>query len=244
MEIISVKGIILNSTPYKESSKILNILTSEYGVIGVISKGCKGPKSKLRAVSENFTYAVFHLYYRNNGLSTLIGGDIQNYFLKLKSNIILVGYLTYLCDLTKNVAKQSYENDILDLLISSLEKINEGFDPLVITNILELKYLDYLGVSINLDSCVVCGSPSIITISYEKGGYICSKCRTNEKVLDEKVLKMLKLYYYVDISKISKLDIKKEIIDEINRFISIYYERYTGLYIKSKSFLEKIKTEI
>ena len=38
MKLESVKGIILSETNYHESSKILNILTEEYGMIGVISK--------------------------------------------------------------------------------------------------------------------------------------------------------------------------------------------------------------
>jgi len=35
------EGIILNERDYSESSKILNVLTKEHGVIGVIAKGCR-----------------------------------------------------------------------------------------------------------------------------------------------------------------------------------------------------------
>ena len=41
MKIIEVEGIVVSNTPYKESSKILNIFTREYGIIGCYSKGCK-----------------------------------------------------------------------------------------------------------------------------------------------------------------------------------------------------------
>ena len=44
MKIIEVEGIVVSNTPYKESSKIINIFTSEYGIIGCISKGCKNLK--------------------------------------------------------------------------------------------------------------------------------------------------------------------------------------------------------
>ena len=52
-----------------------------------------------------------------------------------------------LLELTEQVFKQNNNKDIYELLISSLTKIDEGLDPMVITNIIELKYLDYLGVS-------------------------------------------------------------------------------------------------
>ena len=46
---------------------------------------------------------------------------------------------------------------------------------------------------------------------------------------------------YVDISKISKLDISDIVRNEINSFIDEYYDRYSGLYLKSKEFLKNIE---
>ena len=48
------------------------------------------------------------------------------------------------------------------------------------------------------------------------------------------------MFYYVDINKIEKLEISKKISEEINYFLNSYYERYTGLYLKSKKFIEKL----
>ena len=36
---------------------------------------------------------------------------------------------------------------------------------------------------------------------------------------------------------ISKLDVSDEVSREINQFLNMYYERYTGLYLKSKEFI-------
>ena len=47
MEIISIEGIVVGTTKYGENSKILNILTKDKGLIGVISKGSLKEKSKL-----------------------------------------------------------------------------------------------------------------------------------------------------------------------------------------------------
>ena len=129
---------------------------------------------------------------------------------------------------------------LYNLLISALIKINDNFNPLVITNIVEIKYLNYLGIMPNLDGCAICGSKSVITISSDKGGFICSKCRTIEPILSDKVIKLIRMYYLVDIGKISKLDIDKNEIYEVNNFIDEYYDKYTGLYLKSKNFLKNI----
>ncbi len=41
-----VEGIILYVTPFKESSEILQVLTKEYGLIGLLCRGSKKVKSK------------------------------------------------------------------------------------------------------------------------------------------------------------------------------------------------------
>jgi len=240
MKIISVDGIVVSSIPFKENSKILNILTKENGLIGCISKGCNKLKSKLRLISDNFAYGTFHMYYKENALSILIDGDIKNYLINTKSDITKISYLTYLCELSLNVYKQCESNDIYNILESAIIKIEEGFNPKVITNIVELQYLDYMGINLNLDNCVICGNNKVITISLDKGGYICNNCRTNEPIINEKVLKLLRLYNYVDISKISNLDIDINVINEINVIINEYYDKYSGITTKSKKFLKDI----
>ena len=240
MEIISIDGIVINTLKYGESSKIINILTREKGVIGVIAKGALKEKSKLRVISNNFTYANFQLYYKENKLGTLVSADIKNNFLNIKSDIIKFGYMGYLTDLAKNVSKETNSENVYDILINSLLKIEEGLNPKVITNIAEIKYLPYLGVGLNLDGCTVCGLTSVVSMSMSKGGYVCAFHKTTEKSMSESVLKMFKAYYYIDISKITELNIKENVINEIDNFLNHYYKEYTGLYLKSKAFLDNI----
>ena len=238
--IIDVEGIIISSRDYQDTSKIIDIFTKEYGIIGVIAKGCKSLKSNLRSVTDNLTFATFTIYYKKDKLSILKEATVIDNLKNIKKDIEKISYASFLLDITKQVYKQSNDKEIYEILISSLKKINEGFNPLVITNILELKYLNYLGVMPNIDGCSVCGSKNVITLSSDKGGLLCSKCRTFEPIVSDKTIKLVRMYYYVDIDKISKLDLKDEIVNEVNNFIDDYYDRYTGLYLKSKSFLKNI----
>ena len=69
---------------------------------------------------------------------------VLNNFKNLKKDIASISYAAYILELSEGVIKQNNNSNIFDLLINGLVKINEGFDPLVIMNILELKYLEYL----------------------------------------------------------------------------------------------------
>ena len=235
-----IEGIIISETNYGETSKIINIFTKD-GIIGAIAKGAKSIKSTLRSFTMTFTYAEFNIYYNENKLSTIKSADIINDLSNIKKDITLISYMSFLCDLSTQVMKQNNNEDIYNLLISSLLKINNGLNPMVITNILELKLLDYLGVGISFNSCAKCGSThNIVTIDPDIGGYICQNCYTNEILYDEKTLKMLRMYYLVDINTITDLKISDKVIKNINYFINTYYDRYTGLYLKSKKFLNEM----
>ena len=241
MKIESIEGIIISDTNYSESSKILNVLTKEHGLIGVMSKGCRNMKNKLRGVSRKLVYGIFHIYYKPNGVSTLIGVDVKNSFSKTTMDLEKISYASFILDLTNQVLKQTESDEIFELLRDTLIKIEEGLNPIAITNILELKLLNYLGVAPNIDSCTHCGSDKqIVTLSSDAGGYICRNCYQNEPLVSEKTIKMIRMYYYVDIKNITKLDVSKEITFEINRFLDDYYDRFTGLYIKSKDFIKKV----
>ncbi|MBQ6686986.1 MAG: DNA repair protein RecO [Bacilli bacterium] len=239
--ITEVEGLIVKESPYGDTSKIIQVLTREYGIISIMCKGAKSMKSRLRSLTMRFTYGIFHIYYKENKLSTLITVDIIDNFTNIKNDITLISYMAYLTELTTQVIKQGNDKDVYEEFINGIIKINNNLDPLVITNILELKLLPYLGVGLNLDSCVKCGSKNnIITIDGDAGGYLCSDCQIQERIVSPKTIKMLRMYYYVDIKSITELNISEEVKEEINFFLDKYYDRYTGLYLSSKEFLKTI----
>ncbi|MDE6284528.1 MAG: DNA repair protein RecO [Bacilli bacterium] len=239
--LVDIEGFILNETAYGETSKIIHVFTHEYGLIGIMCKGAKSLKSRLRAATLKYTYAKFTIHYKENKLSVLNQADILNPLKNIRTDITLISFITYLSELTYQVLKQSNNKEIYEDFLNVILKIETGLDPIVLTNILEIKYLNELGVLFNLDECVICGNKTnIVTISSDKGGYICKDCHTNEMIVDKKVIQMLRMYYYVNIKSISNLKIDDDTKNAINFFLDNYYERYTGLYLNSKKFLKSL----
>lgn len=236
-----IEGIIISEYPFEESSKIINIFTSN-GIIGVIAKGAKKIKSPFFSTTSKLDYGIFDIIYKDKGLSILKEASIKNDYREIKKDINKITYATYITELSTQVYKHENNKDILSIYISCLDKIKEGYNPLAITNILKLKLLDYLGIKPVIDRCVECGSVSnIITISSYLGGYICKDCLKNEKIVSPKTINIIRMLYYVDISKITKLEISEQTNKEIEEFTNDYYDRYSGIYLKSKILLEQIK---
>lgn len=240
-----IEGIVLSETPFGDTSKIINVFTDS-GLKGIICKGAMAIKNKNRLTTTKLTLGAYNIYDKENKLSLLSSSDIINYFPNIRKDITLISYASYLSDLTYQILKQDLKieqiKDIYKNFKDALIKIEEGLNPMVITNIYEVKMLDYLGVGLNLTSCTICGNKKeIVTLSSERGGLLCKNCYHNERIIPLSVIKILNMYYLVEIKSISKLSIKEDIIKEINGFLSNYYDDYTGLYLKSKSFLKTIE---
>ena len=236
-----VEGIILNTHDYSESSKILHIITKEHGILSVMAKGCRRMKSPFRSVCDKLIYGYFYIFYKPDKISNLNNVDVIDSWRNLKTDITKISYAGFLCELAEQVMKHHENEDVYTLLKTGLNKMNAGLDPMAITNILELKYLDYLGVSPVLTGCAICGKKTnIVSLSSYSGGYVCANCRRNEKIVSVKTIKLIRMYYVVDLDSISKLDISDISKREINQFLDEYYDRYTGLYLKSKTFLQNL----
>ena len=238
----AIEGIIVSTVDYKESSKIINILTLDEGIIGVVARGSKNLKNHLRTSTMVLSYGVFYLKDDSKRLPVVLEVDIINSFKEIRKDFLKMNYSLFLLELASQVFKHDNNCNIYKILISGLIKINEGYDPKIITNIIEMKFLNNLGIMPNLNCCVDCGSKNnIVTISSNKGGYLCNNCVLDEYKYDIKTIKLIRMFYYVDINKISKLEISDECKNEINDFLDNYYDQYTGLYLKSKSFLTDLK---
>ena len=153
-----------------------------------------------------------------------------------------MSYSLYLLELAEKVYKHDDDKAIYEMLIASLEKINEGYNYKIITNIFELKMLDFLGIRPVIDECVGCGSKAdIVTISSYRGGYLCKNCANGEVITTSKTIQLIRMFYYVDISKISKIEVSDNVQKELSQFIDDYYDRYSGISLKSRDFLQNLE---
>lgn len=236
-----IEGIVISEYTFEESSKIIKIFTKD-GIVDVIAKGAKKLKSPFFSVTSKLSYGIFNIMYKENGLSKLVDADVLNDYRSIRKDIIKTSYATYITELVTKVYSHESNSNIFDLYIECLNKISSDYDPMVISDILRLKLLDYLGIKPIIDRCVECGNTTdIATISSYYGGYICKNCLRNEKIVSTKTISLIRGLYYVDISRIKKLDVPSVVKKELDEFINDYYDRYSGIYLKSKIFLEVVK---
>jgi len=238
------EGIVIRTTDYGESNKIVVIYTREAGKIAGMARGAKKPSSRLASVSQPFTYGYF-LIQGGRGLGTMQQAEIISSLRSIREDIFKTAYASYVVDLLDKGTGEKESNPFLfELLYQTMEYINEGFDPDIVTNIFEMKMLNVLGLYPEMNHCAVCGNTEAhFGFSIRENGLICHQCFERDPhffPLSQHAVKLLRLFYFFDIGRLGSISVKPETKKELKDVISLYYNEYSGLYLKSKRFLDQL----
>ncbi|MBM4762327.1 DNA repair protein RecO [Bacillus sp. B15-48] len=238
------EGIVIRNTDYAESNKIVTLYTREWGKVGVMARGAKKPNSRLTAVTQPFTYGIF-LIQRGRGLGTLQQGDIISSMRSIREDIFLTAYASYVIDLTDKGTEEKRPNPFLfELLHQTLQYMNDGYDLEILVNIYEMKMLNVLGLYPVLNQCVNCGhTDGTFSFSIREGGILCHRCLKIDPYhikVSQSVVRLLKLFYFLDLSRLGNISVKPETKAQLSQVITAYYEEYSGLHLKTKKFLSQL----
>lgn len=238
------EGIVIRRTDYGENNKIVTLYTREFGKIGVMARGAHKPSSRLSAVTQLFYYGYF-LFMPSKGLGGLQQGEMIDSMRSIREDIFATAYASYVVELLdKSVDDRTANPYLFELLHQTLHYIDEGYDPEVLKFIFEMKMLQVNGLNPVLDQCAVCGtSEGEFSFSIKEGGFICQKCVPRDRYhlkISQTSVKLLRLFYYFDLSRLGTISIKPETKKELQKVIDAYYDEYSGLHLKSKKFLKQM----
>ncbi|MFS0635842.1 DNA repair protein RecO [Mesobacillus foraminis] len=238
------EGIVIRTTDYAETNKIVTLYTREWGKVGVMARGAKKPNSRLTAITQPFTYGHF-LIQRGRGLGTLQQGEMISSMRSIREDIFLTAYASYIIELLDKGTEEKKPNPYLfELLFQTLQYMNEGYDLDILMNIFEIKMLNVLGIYPVLDQCANCGNTEgSFSFSIREGGLLCHRCLEKDPYhfkIASATVRLLRLFYLLDLKRLGNISVKDETKAELKKVITAYYEEYSGLYLKTKKFLDQL----
>ena len=225
-----MEGIILKATEFKESSKILHLLTIE-GKKSVLLKGAKKINNKYRYMA----YPLNYISYISSAakLPTFIDGDILDDYKYLKEDLTANLYANNIIELAYLISDSDIDfTKLYPFTLKCLDQINKGNNPETISFIFELKILYLMGVGPSFKECVHCGKKEMYGFSFSDGGVLCKKCACGRYSHLEEISHL----YYLDLSKDSLPLLNNELRKEIRLFIDEYYRVHLGIKTKSHMF--------
>lgn len=239
-----LEGIVIRTNEYGETNQIVTIYTREMGKVGAMARGAKKPKSRLSSISQLFTNGLF-LVQVTSGLGTLQQGEIIQSMRAIREDLVITAHAACVVELTDRLTEDRAANPFLyELLLQTLQYMNDGVDPEVLLYIYEIKMLQVAGIAPYLSGCAVCGrTEGNFSFSIKEGGFICHVCLSQDSFaipISAAAVKLLRLFYYLDLKRLGNVSVKKETKLQLSQVLTAYYDEYSGIMLKSKRFLNQL----
>ncbi|MDG4655498.1 DNA repair protein RecO [Ectobacillus antri] len=239
-----IEGIVIRTTDYGETNKIVTIFSREFGKVSAMARGAKKPKSRLAAVSQPFTYGYFLLQV-GSGLGTLQQGEIVSSFRDIREDIFLTAYASFVVELTDKATEEKRNNPYLfEMLYQTLHHMNEGADAEILSLMYQTKMLPVLGLHPSFDECAICHRlDTFVAFSVREGGFLCASHAEQDSYripLNEAAAKLLRLFHHFDLTRLGNISVKPETKKQMRIALNAYFDEHCGIYLKSRRFLNQL----
>jgi DNA repair protein RecO (recombination protein O) len=238
--------IVLSQMDYKENDALIKVFSYDYGLITFLAKGIRKINSKNRSICMPYTISDFMFnYHENSQIQSLLQGQIVQNHYKIHEDLQKSGAASLCVELIQNLIHDENDVDVLHehyeftkfLLIQIEEKTKQN----TIMAFMLSSYMNYYGISPHVDSCVMCDSTKINSISIEEGGFICNDCQLeiHSPVYSIEFLKEFRLSQRINQDNFENYCAYKDVSHELLLLLVKFLEYHTGVTLKSWEFIRK-----
>jgi DNA repair protein RecO (recombination protein O) len=177
---LNTKALVLREVNYKESDKILTVLTQAEGRLTLSARGCRKKNSPIAASSQLLVWSEFTLYeYR--GRWSVKEAAVQRQFLPVRSDLEKLSLSSYFAQVTEALSEEGQpEPALLSLILNCLHALEKLNLPLLqVKTAFEWKAMALAGYAPMTDGCAVCGcpDPEDPRVHLREGLIHCASCR-------------------------------------------------------------------
>ncbi len=223
---LQTEGIVLSSISFKESDRLVTLLTQDFGLLKFYMRGVNRPKNKYFALKEPLSHfecvfrekrGDFHLFLEGKLLHSFM--DIRSSYPHLMSSFELIRCLL------KTLMPAVAHPEIYLLFKKYLMQLKNFKDPTILVSSFYLKLLLFEGLLNLKTTCSSCQEASPFLYVQEKD-YFCKKC-TNQIGLffsQEEIRKIFELVKIKSFGAYQKQLIKSELSQKIKKLYSALLE--------------------
>ena len=183
MRLLESDSLVLHSFDYRETSRIVRIATRDAGVLSVIARGAKRPKSPFGSAIDLFTSGVAHVRMNpGRDLHSLTGFDTTRSRSELAGSLARFTAASAIAELCLRFSGEDDAGTVHDAATSVLDAIGVASpdDVPAIALAGAWRVVAELGFAPSLDQCATCHADLVadepVTFDHRAGGALCARC--------------------------------------------------------------------
>ena len=177
---LTTNALVLREVNYKESDKILTLLTEREGKLTVSARGCRREDSPIAAVCQLLAWGEFTLY-EYNGLWSVKETASERLFDGVRADLEKLALASYFVEVTEALAEEGQpEPGLLAVTLNCLHALDKLNVPLPqVKTAFEWRSMALAGYEPQIERCGVCGrpEPKDPCVHLGEGTVHCAACR-------------------------------------------------------------------
>ncbi len=256
MPLFKTNAIVIQSTNYGESDKIVTFFTRDFGKLKGIAKGARRSRKRFQNALGLFSHLRLTFFEKEGmGLVRAEGCDILHSFPKIRENLKKILYGNYYLELANEMAGERERNqEVFELLLSFLLSLEEMEPQEEHVRLFEIRMLSLFGYRPNMARCNLCkkdwedlkGIPGVY-FSLEKGALICEKCsKTSNQLIPFSLgtARLIEKISQMELDKIQRLKFTHQSLSESREILPRFISYQLGKELKSLKTLNDMDDKV
>lgn len=247
MGLVETDGVITREVKYGESSRILTIITRDFGRISALASNVRTNKSGLLAGTQLFCYNHFTFFKgREKSLYKINEAKIQEPFKELRESLDQMAYASYFCDVTNFfVPENSPDLEQLSLLLNTLFMLSrDKISYTKIKAVFEFRTLAIAGYTPNAEACQNCSATEEIAfLNLKEGTALCKDCGVGLKNLirvNRSVLNAIAYISGIESKRMYSFDLPEDALEYLSKIGEEYLRMQAEHEFKTLDYLKKV----
>lgn len=178
---MTTKALVLREVNYKESDKILTVLTENEGKLTLSARGCRKKGSPIAAACQLLAWGEFTLY-EFKGRWAVKETAAERLFDGVRADLDKLALASYFAEVTETLSEEGQpEPELLALTLNCLHALDKLDTPLTqVKAAFEWRSMALAGYEPQIDGCAVCGveNPEEPRLHLGEGLLHCAACRS------------------------------------------------------------------
>lgn len=174
-------GVVLKTTPLRESDLLVSLYTDTHGRISCVARGARRSKVRFAGALGLLVLARFQLGRAPRGdLWTLESAEMVREWVHLASDVVAVAHASYVAELLGAIVPpETPEPEALATIVDLWDCLAEGGPSPGALRAVEMTLLELAGHAVAIERCAACGSGDLdggAMFDAVRGGAICRRC--------------------------------------------------------------------
>jgi DNA repair protein RecO (recombination protein O) len=180
---LETPALVLHAFDYRETSRIVRLVTREAGVVSVVARGAKRPRNRFGAALDLFASGAAQIVmHPTRDLHTLHAFDAAHTRPDLATSLDRFASANAIAELCLRFGRESETGTLYDQAVTALDDIARASADMVNAVALAAAWrlVGEFGFAPALDSCALCHAPiaegADVTFNHRAGGALCATC--------------------------------------------------------------------